>query len=55
MDLQEKHSTAVAIIKDLLSQLLNQIKEKYLELLLIYLGRTMEIIKMGMAILLFSL
>ena len=55
MDLMQKYSTLVVIIKDPLSQLLNQKWEKYLGAILIFLGRIMDIKKMEMAILLFSL
>ena len=55
MDLKQKHSILVVIIKDPLFQLLNQNREKYLEAILIYLGRIAEAGKMEMAILLFSL
>ena len=54
MDLMQKYSTLVVIIKDRLSQLLNQKWEKYLEAILISLGRKMGDIKAEMAILLFS-
>ena len=55
MDLNQKHSTLFAIIKDPLSQLSNEKKIKYLEATLMYLGRIMGFLKMEMAILLFSL
>ena len=55
MDLNRKYSTIVAIIKDLLSQLLNQNKEKYLGHIQIFLGHLIMNIKMETAILLFSL
>jgi hypothetical protein len=55
MDLMHKYFMPSAIIKDPLSQLLNRKWEKFLEDILTSLGRIMEIGKMEMAILLFSL
>ena len=55
MDSKEKHFTIVVMIKDPLSLLLNLKWAEYLVLILISLGRIMEIGKKETAILLFSL
>ena len=55
MDLKHKHFILAAIIKDPLLLLSNQKWEKYLDAILISLGRIMGGIKMEMGILLFSL
>ena len=55
MDLKQKHFTILAIIKDLLSLLFNRKMEKYLGLILIFLGHLIGDFMMEIAILLFSL
>ena len=54
MDLNQKYSIIVAIIKDQLSRLLNLKQEKYLEAILISLGKMEVDLKKEMEILLFS-
>ena len=55
MDLKLKNFTPGAMIKDLLSQLLNRVGEKYLGLILIFLGHLIGDFNLKTAILLFSL
>ena len=54
MDLNQKYSIIVAIIKDQLSRLLNLKQEKYLEAILISLGKMEVDLKKEIEILLFS-